>query len=204
MSFSWPLLVLLTSTDPVAELPLPPAPPPTRVERVDWRAKDRDCCQSSRLSLIPLGTEGCWARVGDLDLGRAPFFRKEVPAGRCVARVQCDDGRRWSGQVTLRPGMNERVLIRGQDWEQSPTTSRLSVLVLGETDCTARLGELPLGAVPFFNRSVPEGLWMVRVQCRSGHIYKRRVELLPDHQHRLMLGSEEWESPPTQHRPGES
>lgn len=201
MILSAALIGMVVTSDPGLYLPLEPPPSPTKATMVPWHTQDDGCCASSELSVMTLGADSCWVKVGDLDMGRAPFFRKSIPAGECVARIQCEDGRRWAARVKLRPGKSERVLVRAQDWEQTPRTSQLSLLTLGETGCQVKVGEESLGEAPVFTRSVPEGFWTVRVSCPSGKEYRRRIELKPGIHHRVMLGQEEWVGPPATAEP---
>jgi serine/threonine protein kinase len=70
----------------------------------------------SRLSVMPVGVPNCRVKVGNLDLGVAPIFKKAAPVGKCTILVSCSDGRSYKVTKELSSSVAAKVIIKPGDW----------------------------------------------------------------------------------------
>jgi len=77
-----------------------------------------DTCtgMGSKLSVMPVGVPNCRVKVGNLDLGVAPIFKKAAPVGKCTIRVSCSDGRSYKVTKELSSSVAAKVIIKPGDW----------------------------------------------------------------------------------------
>jgi serine/threonine protein kinase len=76
-----------------------------------------DCGNSgSTLSLTTMGIFDCKVRVNHKSLGIAPFLRKPAPIGQCLIEVDCPGGKHYQKVHVLKPGAEEKIVIRAEDW----------------------------------------------------------------------------------------
>ena len=59
----------------------------------------------------------CRVRIGRTEMGVAPFFKKKGPSGRCEIKVECLDGRKKVMRRKAQAGVNERIIIKPDDWK---------------------------------------------------------------------------------------
>ena len=59
----------------------------------------------------------CRVRIGRTEMGVAPFFKKKGPSGRCEIKVECLDGRKKVLRRKAQAGVNERIIIKPDDWK---------------------------------------------------------------------------------------
>jgi serine/threonine protein kinase len=71
---------------------------------------------AGRVSIMPVGIADCRVLIGRTSLGIAPVFKKEAPTGRCTIDVRCPNGKRFTSVRTLRPGAEEKIIIKPTDW----------------------------------------------------------------------------------------
>ncbi|MED5464422.1 MAG: serine/threonine-protein kinase [Myxococcota bacterium] len=69
-----------------------------------------------KLSVMPVGVPNCRVKIGNLDLGVAPIFKKAAPVGKCTIEVTCSDGRSYKVTKKLSAGSAEKVIIKPGDW----------------------------------------------------------------------------------------
>ncbi len=96
----------------------------SRRERVA-RYLYRSSISSAKLSVMPIGQADCVVRVGEFKLGRAPFFKKSVPAGKHRVSVKCESGASYSVVKTFENGGNIKLIIKESDWESKNVERRL-------------------------------------------------------------------------------
>ena len=71
---------------------------------------------SGKLSIMPVGIADCRVTVGTTKLGIAPLFKKDSPTGRCPIEVKCPGGKHYQTVRTMRPGVEEKFIIKAEDW----------------------------------------------------------------------------------------
>jgi serine/threonine protein kinase len=73
---------------------------------------------SAMLSLMAQGAADCKVKVGELDLGVAPFFKRQAPAGnKCPIVVTCPDGKVYQSTLSLKAGGEVKLIIKPEDWK---------------------------------------------------------------------------------------
>ena len=157
-------------TSEVAELPLLEIP--------------REITQGDALvSLMAVGANNCEVSVCGQSLGKAPQFKKSVPAKQCQVEVSCD-ARRYSKSFAFESGKESRIIVKPNEWEvlpgkraSMPGDSQISVMVVGADHCALSIDGKTLGFAPLFKRSVPEGEQVLRVKCSRGRVHTKDLTL---------------------------
>jgi hypothetical protein len=68
------------------------------------------------LSIIAMDVGDCVVTVGRQNLGIAPMYKKEGPQGRCPIDVRCPGNKHYVTTRVLRPGVEEKIIIKPDDW----------------------------------------------------------------------------------------
>lgn len=113
------LLIPLMEPEEVAEVaPGPGEPRLQDPEHPATAASEAGPCTGSgaKLSVMAIGGHSCRVTVGRHGLGDAPFFKKPSPVGKCLVKLVCADGRSYSEVKEIKPGSNEKVIVKGSMW----------------------------------------------------------------------------------------
>lgn len=70
-----------------------------------------------KISVMPVGIGDCKVTVGRLNLGVAPVFKKDSPTGKCPVDVRCPGGKHYTVTRVIRPGNEEKIIIKPEDWQ---------------------------------------------------------------------------------------
>jgi hypothetical protein len=82
-------------------------------------ASSTGTCSGSGFKLSVMASEtDCRVTVGGVDLGAAPFYKKDTPTGTCKIRIVCPSGRNFIDVRALRPGGDAKILPTDKGWSK--------------------------------------------------------------------------------------